>query len=289
VIKYKGGLLMLLGAHISISKGYAHAIKEALSIGANTMQFFTRNPRGSAAKVLDPVDIKKMKEVLQESNFGPLIAHAPYTLNLASGKPETREFGTRILREDLERMEIVGVPFLVLHPGSHGGAGIEAGTQKIASALKNIVNGKENVMVLLETMSGSGTEVGYTFEQLYEIIDRTGIPDAFGVCFDTCHALGAGYDVINNLYEVLLDFDKVLGLSKLKVVHLNDSKFPLGSRKDRHANLGKGELGQDTIKNIITHPKLKDRPFLLETPGGIENYKEEIKILKALAGSQNSN
>ena len=274
---------MLLGAHISISKGYEHAVKEALSIEANTLQFFTRNPRGSAAKALDPADISKMKELIEQTNFGPLVAHAPYTLNLASSKPEGREFSMRVLGEDLERMSIVGASYMVLHPGSHAGFGLEKGIEKISSALKDVVTGNEKVMVLLELMAGSGTEVGYTFEQLYEIMDRTGNPDAFGVCFDTCHALGAGYDVIDSLDRVLSEFDKILGLSKLKVVHLNDSKFLLGSRKDRHANLGEGRLGLEAIRNIITHPELKDKPFLLETPGGMENYKKEIKMLKQLA------
>ena len=274
---------MLFGAHISISKGYEHAVKEALSIEANTLQFFTRNPRGSAAKALDPADISKMKELIEQTNFGPLVAHAPYTLNLASSKPEGREFSMRVLGEDLERMSIVGASYMVLHPGSHAGFGLEKGIEKISSALKDVVTGKEKVMVLLELMAGSGTEVGYTFEQLYEIMDRTGNPDAFGVCFDTCHALGAGYDVIDSLDRVLSEFDKILGLSKLKVVHLNDSKFLLGSRKDRHANLGEGRLGLEAIRNIITHPELKDKPFLLETPGGMENYKKEIKMLKQLA------
>lgn len=273
---------MLFGAHISISKGYEHAVKEALSIQANTLQFFTRNPRGSAAKALNPVDINKMKELIKQSDFGPLVAHAPYTLNLASSKPEAREFSMRVLREDLERMDVVGASYIVLHPGSHVGDGLKTGILRISSALKEVVTGKERVMVLLETMSGSGTEVGYTFEQLYEIIDKTGNPDAFGICFDTCHALGAGYDIIDSLDEVLLKFDEILGLSNLKVIHLNDSKFPLGSRKDRHANLGEGKLGQNAIKNIIAHPTLKDKPFLLETPGGIENYKKEIKMLKNL-------
>lgn len=273
---------MLIGAHISISKGYKHAVKEALSIGANTLQFFTRNPRGSAAKALDPVDINKMKQLSKQTDFGPLVAHSPYTLNLASDKPDAREFAMRVLGEDLKRMSTVGASYIVIHPGSHVSTGVETGIQKISSALKDVVTGKEGVMVLLETMAGSGTEVGYTFEQLYDIMDCTGIPDAFGVCLDTCHVLGAGYDIIDNLDEVLAEFDRILGLSKLRAVHLNDSKFPLGSRKDRHANLGEGELCEETIKNIITHPKLKDKPFLLETPGGIENYKKEIEMLSII-------
>lgn len=274
---------MRIGAHISISKGYYYAVKQALSIGANTLQFFTRNPRGSSAKALDPIDISKMRQLIQEKDFGPLVAHAPYTLNMASDRQEARNFAMMVLGEDLERMAQVGANYIVLHPGSHVGVGLESGVQKISSALKEVVTGNEKVMVLLETMSGSGTEVGYTFEQLYEIMDNTGVPEAFGVCFDTCHVLGAGYDVIGNLDEVLNEFDKILGLSKLKTVHFNDSKFTLGSRKDRHANMGEGELGEEAIKNIITHPVLKDKPFILETPGGIENYKKEIEMLKALA------
>jgi deoxyribonuclease-4 len=274
---------MLFGAHISISKGYEHAVKEALSIGANTLQFFTRNPRGSAAKALDPADIKKMLELCDEKGFGPLVAHAPYTLNLASPKEETSDFARMVLRDDIERLEQLKVPYIVLHPGSHLGEGIEAGIRKISSALKEIVTGKEKVTVLLETMAGAGSEVGYTFEQLYDIMDGTGMPEKFGVCIDTCHLFGAGYDVVMGLDEVLAEFDSILGLGKIKAVHLNDSKFPLASRKDRHANLGEGELGMECIKNVITHPVLKDRPFLLETPGGLENYRKEIGLLKQMA------
>jgi len=279
----KGADFVRIGAHISISKGYYNAVKQALSIGANTLQFFTRNPRGSAAKALDPADINKMQQLCQQKNFGTLVAHAPYTLNLASDKADARNFAVMVLREDLERMARVGADYIVIHPGSHVGLGLESSIQRIASALREIVLGKEKVMVLLETMAGSGSEVGYTFEQLYEIMDRSGIPDSLGVCFDTCHVLGAGYDIIESLDEVLTEFDKILGLSKLKTVHLNDSKFTLGSRKDRHANIGEGELGEETIKNFLTHPVLNDKPFILETPGGIENYKKEIEMLQSLA------
>jgi deoxyribonuclease-4 len=271
-----------IGAHISISKGYEHAVKEALSIGANTMQFFSRNPRGSAAKALDFVDIKNAEELCKKQDFGPLVAHAPYTLNLASSREKAREFALMVLKDDIERLEQAKVPYMVIHPGSHLGDGIEQGTEKIASGLKHIMTGREKMMILLETMAGAGSEVGYTFEQLYDIMDRTGMPEKFGVCIDTCHLLGAGYDVIGRLDEVLSEFDRILGLSRIKAIHLNDSKFPLGSRKDRHANLGEGELGSEAIKNIITHPALKDKPFLLETPGGIENYKKEIDMLKSM-------
>lgn len=273
---------MRIGAHISISNGYEKAIKDALSIGANTMQFFTRNPRGGAVKALDERDVEKMKELRKDEDFGPLVAHAPYTLNMATNKKETADFTRMVLREDLERLEKVGAEYLVIHPGSHLGDGIEAGIARISAVLKEVVTGKENVMVLLETMAGMGSEVGYTFEQLYDIIDKTGIPEAFGVCVDTCHLYGAGYDIKEHLDKVLEEVDKILGLDKVRVVHLNDSKFGLASRKDRHANLGEGTLGLETIKKVINHEAIRDRTFLLETPGGMENYKKEIEVLKSL-------
>lgn len=273
---------MRIGAFISISRGYERALKDALSIGANTMQFFTRNPRGSAVKALDERDVGKMEELRKRENFGPLVAHAPYTLNMATNKKETADFTMRVLREDLEKLEKVGAEYLVIHPGSHLGDGIEAGIDRISAVLKEVVTGKERVMVLLETMAGMGSEVGYTFEQLYDIMDMTGTPEAFGVCADTCHLYGAGYDIKEHLDEVLDEFDKILGLEKLRIVHLNDSKFGLGSRKDRHANLGEGTLGLETMKKVINHEALKDRAFLLETPGGMENYKKEIEVLKKL-------
>lgn len=273
---------MLIGAHISISKGYENAVNEAISIGANTLQFFTRNPRGSAAKALDPNDTEKMKKRVNETHFGPLVAHAPYTLNPASDKENAKNFTKNIILDDLDRMAIAGAPYIVLHPGSHLGAGVEEGIKRIALILKEVTESKKDVMILLETMSGMGTEVGYKFEQLNDIINLTGKPDDFGICFDTCHVFAAGYDIVNDLDGVISEFDKILGLSKLKAVHLNDSKFGLGSMKDRHANLGEGKLGIETIKAVLTHPRLKDKPFLLETPGGIEAYKNEIAVAKTL-------
>lgn len=273
---------MLIGAHISISKGYEHAVNEAISIGANTLQFFTRNPRGSTAKALDPNDIEKMKKRVNETHFGPLVAHAPYTLNPASDKENARNFTKNIILDDLDRMAIIGAPYIVLHPGSHLGAGVEVGIRRIAAILKEVTESKKDVMILLETMSGMGTEVGYRFEQLYDIINLTESPENFGVCFDTCHLFAAGYDIVNDLDGVISEFDKILGLSKLKAVHLNDSKFGLGSMKDRHANLGEGVLGIETIKAVLTHPRLEDKPFLLETPGGIEAYKKEIALAKTI-------
>lgn len=273
---------MRFGAHISIAKGYEHAVKEALSIGANTMQVFSRNPRGSSAKALDPNDLRRAKEVCDERDFGPIVAHAPYVLNLASVKNETVEFGKRVLREDLERLEAANVSYLVLHPGSHQGVGVEDGVLRVSEGLKETLTGKERVMVLLEAMSGSGTELGYSFEQLRDIMDKTSSPEQYGVCFDTCHVFGAGYDIVNGLDEILYEFDRILGLDKMKVIHLNDSQFSLGSRKDRHANLGEGKLGLDTIRNIVKHPLLQDKAFILETPGDINTYSKEIEMVKHL-------
>jgi len=273
---------LLIGAHISISKGFEHAVKEALSINANTLQFFTRNPRGSAAKAIDPVDIQRKDELCRKNEFGPLIAHAPYTLNLASTKDETRDFAKMILRDDLKRLQEARVDFLVMHPGSHLGEGIEEGIKKIAYGFREIITEKDKVMILLETMTGVGSEVGHTFEQLYDIIDKAGFPEKMGVCIDTCHLLGAGYDIIGKLDEVINKFDKIIGIEKIKAIHLNDSKFPLASRKDRHANINEGELGIKVIKNIIKHPALRCKPFLLETPGGLNNYKKEIALIRKL-------
>ncbi len=273
---------MLLGAHISISKGYYKAIKQAVEIGANTLQFFSRNPRGSAAKALDMVDIRSASEFSVEKNFGPLVSHAPYTINLGSSKKQTRDFAIMVLKEDQERLNKIGATYLVLHPGSHLGDGINEGIYRISSGLKEAVTDVGNVMILLEGMAGSGSEVGYTFEQLYEIIDKTGMPEKFGICLDTCHMFAAGYDIVSQLDRVIEEFNSILGLDKLKVIHLNDSKYQLGSRKDRHANIGEGILGLGCIKNVITHPALKEKPFLLETPGGLEYYKREIQLLKEL-------
>jgi deoxyribonuclease-4 len=267
---------MLFGAHISISKGYYNAVTQAVSIGANTLQFFSRNPRGSAAKAIDMKDIDKSRKLSVKEKFGPLIAHAPYTINLGSSKKETRDFALMVLKEDLIRLDIIGAEYLILHPGNHLGDGIDVGIDRIAGGLKDVVTGDEKVMILLEAMAGSGSEVGYTFEQLYDIIDKTGIPEKFGVCVDTCHIYAAGYDIVGQLEQVINEFDSILSLDKMKAVHLNDSKFELGSRKDRHANIGEGKLGIECIKSVITHPALKEKPFLLETPGGLENYKQDL-------------
>ncbi|MDI3535441.1 MAG: deoxyribonuclease [Thermosediminibacterales bacterium] len=279
---------MFLGAHVSVSKGYEYALKQALDINGTTMQFFTRNPRGSKAKALNMEDIKKSSLLAKEKGFGPFVAHAPYTLNLATYKEDLWEFAKDILKDDLERMGTVGVPYLVVHPGSHLGKGEEYAQNRIINALNSVIKGDEKTMVLLETMAGMGSEVGYTFQQLKAIIDGVDYPEKIGVCFDSCHLFAAGYDIKDNLDEVLSEFDKIIGISKLKAFHVNDSIFPIGSRKDRHANIGEGKIGLEALKRILTHTKLRHLPFILETPGGIDTYRKEISLLKDLIKKEES-
>lgn len=271
---------MYLGCHLSIAQGYTNAAKIALEIGANTFQFFTRNPRGASVKELDMDDIKKFGEFIKENSFGPLLAHAPYILNLASHKERTWNLAKRVLEEDYKRIEKTPCPYITFHPGNHLGKGIEYGIERIAEGLNEIITGNEDTMILLETMSGKGTEVGYTFEQIKGIIDKVKYSELVGVCFDTCHLYSAGYDIVNSLDDVLEQFDKIIGIDKLKALHLNDSMKEFDSKKDRHEKIGKGTIGLEAIKNIITHPQLKDLPFLLETPNEVEGYKEEIKLLR---------
>lgn len=276
----KGAMRVFFGAHLSISKGYKKAVKEALAIGANTFQFFTRNPRGIKAKALDYEDIAKANQLREEMGFGPLVAHAPYTLNLASPKDELWELAIQVLTDDLKRLEYLQPVYLNFHPGSHTGSGVEAGIKRIAEGLKRVLSeGPFQTMLLLEGMSGSGSEIGYTFEQLAWIKDLTGC-EKIGFCLDTCHLYGAGYDVKEHLTEVLAEADQVLGLEWVKAFHLNDSVQPLGSRKDRHANLGEGQIGKEAIRDLAYHPALAGKVFLLETPGGLDNYRLEIAFLR---------
>ncbi|WP_069649092.1 deoxyribonuclease IV [Caloranaerobacter ferrireducens] len=270
---------MFLGCHLTISKGYSKAAEVAISIGANTFQFFTRNPRGAKAKALDMEDIKKFENILNEHKFGPLVAHAPYILNLASHKEDTWNLAKRVIKEDLERLESIPCPYFTFHPGNHLGKGIDYGIERIAQGLNEIITGNENTMILLETMSGKGTEVGYTFEQIKNIIDKVKYSELIGVCLDTCHIYSAGYDIVNELDNVLEEFDKIIGIDKLKAIHLNDSMKEFGSRKDRHEKIGKGTIGLEAILNVLNHPQLKDLPFILETPNELEGYRDEIKLL----------
>lgn len=271
---------MYLGCHISIAKGFFNAGKDALSIDANTFQFFTRNPRGGKAKALDFGDLAKLEKLMKENNFGALLAHAPYTLNMASSKESVRTFAREMFKDDLERMESLPSSLYNFHPGSHTGSGIESGIEKITEILNETITGEETTMILLETMSGKGTELGITFEELKMIRDGVKHKELIGVCLDTCHIYSAGYDIVNDLDGVLNHFDEVLGIDKIKAIHLNDSLTEFNSRKDRHAKIGEGVMGLEAIERIVTHPKLQGIPFLLETPNELDGHKEEIKLLR---------
>lgn len=272
--------MLYIGCHLSSSKGYKHMGEEALKIGANTFQFFTRNPRGSQAKKMDPQDAQALIDLAREHDFGPLIAHAPYTLNPCAADPHVREFAQMVVAEDLANLEYLPGVLYNFHPGNHVGQGVETGIELIAQLLNENLRPQQNTLVLLETMSGKGSEVGSTFEEIAAILDRVELQEKMGVCLDTCHVYAAGYDIVNNLEEVLETFDKIIGLSRLKAVHLNDSLTPFASRKDRHANIGQGTIGLEAMVNIINHPRLRHLPFCLETPGDLNIYAEEIRILK---------
>ncbi len=272
---------MILGPHLSMARGYEKAVKEAISINANTFQFFTRNPRGGKAKALDMDDIKRAAQLMKDHDFGPLLAHAPYTLNLASEKSSVRDFGREMMADDLERMSRLPAALYNFHPGSHTGQGVEKGTEWIVSILGSLMDSLGETTILLETMSGKGTEIGRSFEEVRAIIDGLGGDERIGVCLDTCHVYAAGYDVVEDLDGVLDTFDRILGLDRLRAIHLNDSKKPFGSEKDQHAKLGEGELGEETLFRIINHPKLTHLPFYLETPNEVPGYAEEIERLRA--------
>lgn len=270
-----------IGAHLSASKGYTHMYEEALSIGGNTFQFFTRNPRGGKAKDLDLQDIAAFNEKTKE-NFGPILAHAPYTLNACALDDRIREFAYITMEDDLKRLEHTPGARYNFHPGSHVGQGIDVGIEKISALLNDILFPDMKTTVLLETMAGKGSEVGSKFEEIKQIIDKTNLSDKLGVCLDTCHVYDAGYDIVGNLDGVLEEFDRVIGIDRLKAIHLNDSKNPFSSHKDRHEKIGEGSLGIDAITRIINHPQLKHLPFFLETPNEIDGYAKEIALLKSL-------
>ena len=254
--------------------------KEALSIGANTFAFFTRNPRGGKARAIDPEDAKALRDLLTENKFGKLVAHAPYTLNPCSDKPNVREFASLCMREDMERMEHLPGNYYNFHPGSHVGQGTEPGIELITGLLNEIIRPEQSTIILLETMAGKGSEVGGRFEELRAIIDGVRHPEKLGVCMDSCHVSDAGYDIISDLDGVLEEFDAVVGLQRLRALHINDSKNPPGSHKDRHAKIGEGTIGTDVIAAFITHPKLKGLPCILETPNELDGYAREIRLLR---------
>ena len=254
--------------------------KEALSIGANTFQFFTRNPRGGKAKDIDIIDMEKLLTIAKENNFAKILAHAPYTLNACSADERTREFAREMMEDDLRRMELMPNNLYNFHPGSHVKQGVDVGINYIVELLNSVLKEDQTTTVLLETMAGKGTEVGRSFEEIAEIISKVNLKDKMGVCLDTCHIYDAGYDIVNDLDAVLDEFDRIIGLDRLKAIHLNDSKNPFKSHKDRHEKIGEGFLGIDAITNIINHPKLKHLPFFLETPNELDGYKQEIELLR---------
>jgi len=272
---------MSFGCHLSATGGYAAMVNTALSIGADTFAFFTRNPRGSQAKKEDPADAEKAMEMLAENHFGKLVAHGAYTMNLCTKDSDARAFAAGILEDDLRRMAAIPGNFYNFHPGSHVGQGIEAGIGYIAGALRQALRHDYPVTVLLETMAGKGSEIGGRFEELKGILDAVG-SDALGVCLDTCHVYDGGYDIVNDLDGVLEEFDRIIGLNRLYALHLNDSKNPFASHKDRHECLGQGSLGIETFRNIVNHPALKGKPMILETPNELPGYQKEIKILRSL-------
>ena len=272
---------MYFGCHLSASGGNAAMVKTALSIGANTFAFFTRNPRGSKAKKEDPVDAAKAVRMLEENGFGKLVAHGAYTMNLCTGDGEARAFAAEVLADDLRRMAALPGNFYNFHPGSHVGQGLEAGIDYIAAALKKALSHGYPVKVLLETMAGKGSEIGGRFEELKAIIDAVGSGN-LGVCLDTCHVYDGGYDIVKDLDGVLAEFDRVIGLDRLCALHLNDSKNPFSSHKDRHALLGQGSLGLETFRKIVNHPQLRDKPMILETPNELPGYKKEIALLRQM-------
>ena len=274
--------MLKIGCHLSASKGYKAMINDALKIGANVFQFFTRNPRGGNAKNIDEKDISEFLKIKSENNFGPILAHAPYTLNACSKDEAIRNFSINTMADDIQKMELTPNNYYNFHPGSHTGQGEEIGIKYISDMLNQIISPTQTTIVLLETMAGKGSEIGKTFQEIQQIISQTKYQDKIGVCMDTCHIFDAGYDIINKLDDTLYEFDKIIGLNKLYAIHLNDTKNPYKSHKDRHEKIGQGFIGIEAITKIINHPKLKHLPFYLETPNELEGYSEEIKLLKSL-------
>ena len=274
--------MLHIGCHLSSTKGFAAMGRQALLMGADTFQFFTRNPRGSRAKPLDEADAAALRTILTENHFAPIVAHAPYTLNLCGKEEENRRFARETMADDLARLEHIPGQLYNFHPGSHVGQGMETGISLIAQGLNAILRPGQATTVLLETMAGKGSEVGGRFEELREILDRVEWNEKMGVCLDTCHVSDGGYDIIHDLDGVLTEFDRVVGLERLKAIHLNDSKNPPGSRKDRHECLGQGSLGLETLERIVNHPALRHLPFCLETPNELPGYQAEIELMRGL-------
>ena len=271
-----------IGCHLSSSKGFLAMGKETVTIKANTFQYFTRNPRGGSVKPLNLDDIEAYKIFAKENGLQGILAHAPYTLNPCAEKDNVREFALMVLEDDLNRLEHIPGTMYNFHPGSHVQQGVEKGVQLIADALNKVLRQDQKTIFLLEAMAGKGTEIGRNFEELESIIEKVELKQHMGVCIDTCHIFDGGYDIVNNLDQVLEEFDKIVGLDRLKAIHINDSKNPIGSRKDRHEKIGEGYIGIEAFKKIINHPKLHALPFYLETPNDIEGYGKEIEMLKGV-------
>jgi len=274
--------MFTIGCHLSASKGYLEMAKNAKKIGANTFQFFTRNPRGGDAKKIDEEDVRKFLEFSKENGINVILAHAPYTLNACSADEKIRDFSLRTMKDDLQRMEYTPGNLYNFHPGSHVGQGEEVGINFISDMLNKILTKEQTTTVLLETMAGKGSEIGRSFEEIRSIIDKVDLKEKLGVCLDTCHIYDGGYDIVNNLDEVLNEFDKIIGLDRLKAIHLNDSMHGKDSHKDRHSKIGEGHISIETFEKIINHPKLKHLPFYLETPNDLDGYAKEIELLRRL-------
>ena len=273
--------MLYVGCHLSASAGNAAMVQTAMEIGANTFAFFTRNPRGSKAKELSDADCQKARELLKNNGFGKLVAHGSYTMNLCTARDEDRAFAAEILKDDLRRMESLPGNFYNFHPGSHVGQGMETGISQIVEALRYAMESEGTVTVLLETMAGKGSEVGGRFEELKAIMDGVG-SEHVGVCMDTCHVYDAGYDIVNDLDGVLAEFDRIIGIDRLMALHLNDSKNPFSSHKDRHECIGNGSLGLETFRKVVNHPMLKGKPIILETPNELPGYAREIALLRTM-------
>lgn len=274
--------MLKIGCHVSSSGGYVSMLNDTMYIGGNVFQWFTRNPRGCQAKPVNEEDLNKFVELAKKNNFGPFLAHAPYTLNCCSDKESIREFAIDVFKQDLKILKRVPNSMYNFHPGSHVGQGKDIGIKYIIDALNEVLEENQKTIVLLETMAGKGSEIGSTFEELKQIIDGVKLSHLIGVTLDTCHVNDGGYDIVNHFDEVLDEFDRIIGLDRLKAIHLNDSKNPLGAHKDRHEVLGEGYIGIEAINYIINHPKIRHLPIYLETPNELDGYKKEIELLKEL-------
>lgn len=271
-----------IGCHLSASKGYAHMVKEILNIGGNTFQFFTRNPRGGIVKDIDLKDVEEYKKLSKQNGIEVVLAHAPYTINICSADEKIRRFGIDTMKDDLKRLDMISNSMYNFHPGSHVGQGADVGIELIIKGLNEIIRPEQSTLVLLETMAGKGSEIGRTFDEIKKIISGVSLKEKIGVCIDTCHVYDSGYDIVNDLDGVLNEFDRVIGIEKLKAIHINDTKNPFQSHKDRHEKIGQGYIGTDAFEKIINNPRIKELPFYLETPNELDGYAVEIEMLKRL-------